>query len=73
MFDEGKLATCILRVDGGASVQELQPEAAEQDAKVNDAKRIETSARPHGKRFTLEPTHHLARGRYLLHNHSGTR
>ena len=73
MFDEGKLSTGILRVDRGAFVEELQPKATERGATVNDARTIETIARSHGKRFTLGQTHHLARGRYLLHIHSGSR
>ena len=62
MLDEGKLSMGILHVNGGASVEELQPEAVEKGALVNDARRIEISARPHGKRFTLWKTHHLACG-----------
>ena len=62
MFDDGKLSMGILHVNGGASVEELQPEAVKQGALVNDARRIETSAKPHGKRFTIGKTHPLARG-----------
>ena len=40
-------------MDGGASIQELQLVVAEEDTTIKDARRIETSTRPHGKRFIL--------------------
>ena len=53
LFDEGKSSSGTLHMDGGASIQELQPDAAEGDTTIKDGQRIKTSTRTYGKGFIL--------------------
>ena len=59
LFDEGKSSSGALHVDGGASIQELQVDVAEDtnvvegDTTIKDAQRIEMSTRPLEKGFML--------------------